>query len=62
MTAKGTIRYPRTLTYYDIKDIHNTEDCVEEVIKIAEADHCNPWTVRECISCIKALTEEGEER
>lgn len=53
MTAKGTIKYPRVLNYYDIIDVHNIEDCVP----LAEAEHCNPWTVRECISCIRALTE-----
>ena len=58
MAAKGTIKYPRTLNYYDIIDIHNIEDCVP----LAKKENCNPWTVRECISCIRALTEEGEER
>ena len=51
MAAKGTIKYPRRLNYYIVKDIYDIEDCIE----IAEDENCNPWTVLECISCIRVL-------
>lgn len=58
MPGVSSIRYPQTLDWWEIRCISKVEDC----IPLAEREHCNPWTILECISCIKVLKGPAYDR
>jgi hypothetical protein len=50
MPAYKTFRYPQQLNYYDIEYISEVD-----LLKLAEKENCNPYTLMEVIRTIKLL-------
>lgn len=54
----STFKFPQRLSYYDIQDIESVNDCIEYIKNdIDNFVGVNPYTLFECVSCIKELME-----
>lgn len=45
----STFRFPQRINYYEGVNARNDDS---EIVRIAEREQCNPWTVKECISAM----------
>ncbi len=52
MPCDNTFRYPQRLDYYDVVDLTK-----EQLLRLAQEEHCNPCTLYECIETIKEVIE-----